>query len=215
MADSTDPQFYKFPKTPHVAGSSTVDDDEVLPASQLSSAGTTFPGAERVVIQEKVDGANVGVHFEEQWSPLIQKRGGLVATNEKPQYSVFRDWVFARLELLWDILGSKYVLFGEWLWNKHAIGYDKLPDYLVVFDVFDKVTKEFLAFARVEALIANRLPLVPLLNSITLATPAKPATAKAKAPAGVGSTGHQDIYKAVTQLLLRPSHFGTEQQEGV
>jgi len=94
-------------RTPHVAGSATVDDDEVLPASQLATAGSSFKGATRVVIQEKVDGANVGIHFEEQWSPIVQKRGGIVGASEKPQYSVFRDWVFAHLELLWDILQDR------------------------------------------------------------------------------------------------------------
>jgi hypothetical protein len=59
-----------------------VDDDEVIPVSLLRN--------KYVVIQEKVDGANVSVHFHQQWKPVVQKRSGIVANNEKPQYDVFR-----------------------------------------------------------------------------------------------------------------------------
>lgn len=30
--------------------------------------------------------------------------------GEKAQYNVFRDWVFANMEMLWNILGTKYVI---------------------------------------------------------------------------------------------------------
>ncbi len=62
---------------------------------------------------KKVDGANVGVHFEEEWNPIIQKRSGVLETSEKDQYNVFRNWVFEHLEDLWQILKTDYVLFGE------------------------------------------------------------------------------------------------------
>lgn len=66
---------------------------------------------------EKVDGANVGVHFEEQWQPICQKRGGVLAAHEKPQYDVFRNWTFEHMEELWDVLHTDYCMFGEWLWR--------------------------------------------------------------------------------------------------
>lgn len=40
--------------------------------------------------QEKVDGANVGVHFEQEWEPIMQKRSDLLQAKEKPQYDVFK-----------------------------------------------------------------------------------------------------------------------------
>lgn len=93
-------QFYKFPKTPHLVGSSTVDDDQILSKADLKA----FASNCYVVIQEKVDGtlilyphaprvncfslisgANVGVHFDREWEPVIQKRGGIIGSGEKPQ----------------------------------------------------------------------------------------------------------------------------------
>ena len=60
-----------------------VDDDEVVPLSILSG--------KYVTIQEKVDGANVSVHFEQEWQPICQKRSGIINTGERPQYDVFRS----------------------------------------------------------------------------------------------------------------------------
>eukprot|EP01105_Mastigella_eilhardi_P011649 TRINITY_DN2681_c0_g1_i2.p2 TRINITY_DN2681_c0_g1~~TRINITY_DN2681_c0_g1_i2.p2 ORF type:complete len:226 (-),score=18.69 TRINITY_DN2681_c0_g1_i2:42-719(-) len=120
--------FYKFPRTPHIAGSAVVDDDCVLSAQQLKAqlqslchpAGHSFAA----VIQEKVDGANVGVHFEDEehrWLPTCQKRGGVIGTHEKAQYNVFQSWCAEHAEELWESLHADYVLFGEWLWCTHAI----------------------------------------------------------------------------------------------
>ncbi len=36
------------------------------------------------------------------------------------------------------VLGTQYILFGEWLAARHTVAYDKLPDVFVAFDVFDK-----------------------------------------------------------------------------
>jgi hypothetical protein len=115
----TSSTFYKFPKTDHVSGSSVVDDDNVMSLNQLQMVG------KRIIIQvkdlirllsnlkEKVDGANVSVHFEEEWQPIIQKRSGVLSTKEKPQYDVFRNWVYENMETLWKVLENRYCLFGE------------------------------------------------------------------------------------------------------
>jgi hypothetical protein len=88
--------FFKFPKTPHIAGSSVVDDDEVLSDLEVLTSFSEFvackyllklqvtnlltktAGIASVVIQEKVDGANVSIHFEEEWQPILQKRSGVI-----------------------------------------------------------------------------------------------------------------------------------------
>lgn len=102
--------FYKFPKTPHIGGSSVVDDDESITPTQLKAL---FSKGKRIIIQEKVDGANVSVHFEQEWVPIPQKRSGLILTKEKQQYNVFRDWCSENMELLFSIVGTDHVLFGE------------------------------------------------------------------------------------------------------
>ena len=47
--------FYAFPRTPHIAGSSVVDNDESMPLNAILQQALDL-GATRVVVQEKVDG---------------------------------------------------------------------------------------------------------------------------------------------------------------
>ena len=102
----SEPQFIKFPKTPHLQGSAVVDDDQIC-GLQFLTAAPKMKGFDRICIQEKVDGTNVSVHFEADWVPTVQKRSGLVGTGERPQYNAFRDWVYSNLEMMWEMLGTK------------------------------------------------------------------------------------------------------------
>jgi hypothetical protein len=198
MASSTE-TFIPFPKTPHLKGSAVVDDDESVGAAEL---GLAFKGASRLVVQEKVDGANVSAHFEQEWVPILQKRSGIIAQAEKQQYNVFRDYIFEHMESLFSVLSTRFCLFGEWLWNQHAVSYDDLPSYLLIFDVYDKETKEWLSRNRIEELFKDHLDefhLVPNLATFE-----------------VGNIDNrQDMAAAVSSLLKRKSTFSTEDQEGV
>lgn len=123
MDEAEETQFFKFPRTPHMAGSTIVDDDETTTDGQIMNV-LKLPNITTVIVQEKVDGANVSIHFQQEWEPIIQKRSasnffwkfdvfsyfvrsGIVGTGEKPQYNVFRDWVYSNLDTLWAIIGSK------------------------------------------------------------------------------------------------------------
>lgn len=88
MEKKDNPKFYRFPKTLHLEGSDIVDDDQFVSFSSLRSS--ILNQKTKLVIQEKVDGANVGIHFEQEWEPIMQKRSDLLQTKEKPQYDVFK-----------------------------------------------------------------------------------------------------------------------------
>src|SRR3989338_1581866 len=135
--------FYKYPKTLHLLGSEVVDDDESVEISGLQFKKEEDQGIEvKLIVQEKVDGANVGLHFRGEWEPLIQKRSGLIeeSQGEKRQYEVFRQWVWEHAEELYEVVGKRYVLFGEWCWAEHSVSYNALPSYFIAFDCLDKVT---------------------------------------------------------------------------
>ena len=42
------------------------------------------------------------------------------------------------------MLGTRYILYGEWLYAKHTIYYDALPHYFMEFDILDRETGRFL-----------------------------------------------------------------------
>ena len=47
-------------------------------------------------------------------------------------------------DALYSVLGTRYILYGEWLYAKHTIFYDALPHYFMEFDILDKETDRFL-----------------------------------------------------------------------
>ncbi len=152
-------RHWPYPRTDHVQGSVVVDDDgsKDVPKDWLS-------GKYLVVIQEKVDGTNVGVHFEEPWVPVPQKRSGLILQGEHEQYVRFRDFCFENVEALWNALSTRYVLFGEWLLVQHGVVYDQLSSFFIAFDALDKTDGSFLSTkAMAELLKDSGIEMVPVL----------------------------------------------------
>jgi len=162
MEQEKGPKFYKFPKTIHLGGSSVVDEDETMSKGELKTL-VNMKSKIRMVIQEKVDGANVSVHFEQEWTPIPQKRSGIIQSKEKPQYDVFRNWCYEKMEILWDMLKDEYCLFGEWLWARHSVSYNSLPDFFLAFDIMEKKTGKFLSNKKMKEIINDRLSVVPNL----------------------------------------------------
>jgi hypothetical protein len=150
---------YQFPRTPHLSGSSVVDDDRTMPTEQAAELCRTC----EVVLQEKLDGTLVGVFFDESGQPVCQKRAGLLTVREKPQYNVFRNWVRERRDQLWEILSTRWVMFGEFLWQTHAIFYDRLPDLFVAFDLFDREANSFAGSKLVVRTLSGLVTVVPEL----------------------------------------------------
>lgn len=88
----------------------------------------------KVVIEEKIDGANVGI-IKTKNSFSLQKRGSLVGTSEHEQFNRFHAW--ANTDKYDNIMAvpKGFLIYGEWAYAQHHIYYDKLPDYFLVFDV--------------------------------------------------------------------------------
>jgi hypothetical protein len=61
--------------------------------------------------------------------------------------------------MLRPVLGSHYVLYGEWVYAKHTVFYDRLPHYFLEFDVLDTTSGTFLDTTRRRGLLAG-LPVV-------------------------------------------------------
>ena len=77
------------------------------------------------------------------------------------QFDLFKRWANAHRSTLSRVLGTRYTLYGEWLYARHTIRYDCLPHYFLEFDLFDRETDEFLSTDRRRALLSSA-PLVPV-----------------------------------------------------
>lgn len=150
---------YKFPRTPHLYGSNSSHDDRMI-----SLLETNKLLSQNLRGEEKIDGTNVGIFFDEDCNLKAQNRGHILGLNEHLQYFPFKKWLSVREESLFDILGDTLILFGEWCYAKHQIYYDKLPSYFIGFDLFNKKEKKFLPRIKLNdvAEILN-ISLVPVL----------------------------------------------------
>ena len=130
----------KYPRTPHLMGSRLQPGDEDL--SQVPFSGIAM---KHIVIEEMIDGANPAVSFDDDGTLLLQSRGHyLTGGYREKHYDLFKQWASAHALILREALGSRYIMYGEWMYAKHTIYYDALPHYFMEFDLFDRETSRFL-----------------------------------------------------------------------
>jgi hypothetical protein len=154
--------LHKYPRTRHLEGSRLQPGDEDVGSVPFADLTSRF-----LVVEEKYDGANAGLHFDDAGKLWLQSRGHFLTGGPREKhFNLFKQWAHGRAALLREALPSRYVLYGEWLYAKHTIFYDQLPHYFLEFDVLDTQEDCFLSTDRRRALLAG-LPLesVPVLWS--------------------------------------------------
>lgn len=132
-------EFFRFPHTPHVAWLSVglPRDDKVLSPAE---AHALLSG--EVVVEEKLDGANLGISVE-NGELRLQNRGAYLHTPYHGQFSRAKSWIEGHQYDLMPALGDTLILFGEWCAARHSVAYDHLPDWFVAFDIYDRAEKRF------------------------------------------------------------------------
>lgn len=140
-----DKDFFRFPSTPHIQwlGAELPRDDKLLTAQEVKLLFSS-----EVQIEEKIDGANLGISFDKDGNIQAQNRGQYLLKPYMGQFENLEVWLAARENELFDLLGEHLILFGEWCAAKHSIGYEQLPDWFLVFDVFDRHTEMFWSTSR-------------------------------------------------------------------
>lgn len=154
--------FFKFPPTPHLAALGDFDprSDKLFTEAERS-AFLSGP----VIVEEKIDGANLGISFDAEGNVRLQNRGDYLQAPFLGQWTKLRSWVDGHLNSLFEHLENRYLLFGEWCFAKHSVAYDHLPDWFLGFDVYDKTVQRFLSTSRRNQLLsAIGLTDVPLLG---------------------------------------------------
>lgn len=144
--------FFKFPSTPHLATLPGVEirDDKVLAANERSA----FLGR-TLTVEEKVDGANLGISFDSSGNIRAQNRGSYLQLPGSGQWRTLKDWLNLRADALFDTLIDRYILFGEWCYARHSVCYSRLPDWFLGFDIYDKRSGRFLSVTRRDTLCSN------------------------------------------------------------
>jgi hypothetical protein len=138
--------FARFPHTPHLVwlGRSRPRGDKVLTPSQANELLM-----HEIVVEEKVDGSNVGFSVDEQGDVRVQNRGSYLSRgNSHPQFKPLFRWLELHRDALVKVLAHDFVLFGEWCYAVHSVHYSSLPDWFLAFDVLDVRESVFCSVAR-------------------------------------------------------------------
>ncbi|KAI4760905.1 hypothetical protein E4T52_07039 [Aureobasidium sp. EXF-3400] len=146
------PYIYKFPRTRHLFNiGSASRDDLILSSSDAAAFLQSSDHSTTVIVEEKVDGANLGISFDSSGTIRVQNRSHYVNSTSHAQFKKLEKWLNDHYESLSNVLDAKgsqpsrWILYGEWLFAKHSIHYTNLPDLFLAFDLFDSEAGNFLS----------------------------------------------------------------------
>lgn len=151
--------FHKFPHTPHLLwlGPGQPREDKVLSAAEVAE----FLAAE-LVVEEKADGANLGLSLGPDGRVRPQSRGNYLAPGRcHAQWNPLWPWLAERRTVLEPALADGLILYGEWCHARHTVPYDALPDWFLGFDVYEPSSGRFWSASRRNAWLAG-LDIVPI-----------------------------------------------------
>jgi len=154
--------LHKYPRTPHLEGSKLqLGDEGLLQIPFASIAG------KKIIVEEKCDGTNAAISFNESGTLLLQSRGHyLTGGYREKHFNLLKQWANIHQSSLYQVLGKRYVMYGEWVYAKHTIFYDNLPHYFLEFDIYDREKDIFLdTFSRHAMLSGLPIVSVPVLEN--------------------------------------------------
>lgn len=197
----------KYPRTAHLEGSRLQPGDEDMqsaPFSQLVGRS--------LVVEEKIDGQNAGISFGTAGELLLQSRGHFLRGGAREaSFAPLKGWAQRHRAALHDVLGARYVLFGEWCYAKHTVFYDALPHWFLAFDLYDKEHDLFVDTPTRRRVLAGapvvEVPVLAMKSFTSLAemlTLLGPSTCKTPAwrtalRAAAEQVAHLDVERTVTE----------------
>ncbi len=150
----------KFPRTAHAINlGAATRDDKVLAMSDLNNWIQQSASNQnlRVLIEEKVDGANIGFSIHPtNHNIIVQNRSHFITSQYHAQFSPLDKWILEHSQELWSILvPGRHILYGEWLYATHSVSYNMLPSYFIAYDLFDIVTNSYLPRSELAVMLSQ------------------------------------------------------------
>lgn len=132
--------FFRFPRTPHIAwlGTGAPRDDKLLSPVEVDEL---LQGA--VIVEEKLDGANLGFSAGPDGRLRAQNRGQYLTDPPGGQFQRLPEWMALHGQTLAEALDDQLIAFGEWCAARHSLDYPALPDWWLLFDVYDRQERNF------------------------------------------------------------------------
>ena len=96
---------------------------------------------DRVIVQEKLDGSNVGVILLNSEVVAITRAGYKANTSPYAMHHSFNAWVNIHRDRFRAVLKEGERLCGEWMLVAHGTKYDLPHEPFVAFDIMQNVLK--------------------------------------------------------------------------
>ena len=153
--------FFKFPSTPYIETDTSIQRSDKI----LSKREVRDILSRPVTIEEKIDGANLGISFSCNGEIQLQNRGAYLMEPFDGQWKPLNNWINCHEEKLFDVLMNEFILYGEWCYARHSVYYNNLPDWFIGFDIFDIKKRRFLSVQRRNLMLEQmNVKLVPELG---------------------------------------------------
>lgn len=145
-----------FPRTPYVPYKykDTVSKRLTLDRVATKEEAEEIFNSHEVRFEEKIDGSNIALRFEDDLLFVKNRRGfldqrGLLdgRGSTKDQYSPIWNFAYSmkdNFDKLEKYLGFTPTVYGEWVYARHTISYDLLPSYFIGFDIYYEKGEYFL-----------------------------------------------------------------------
>jgi len=114
--------------------------------------------------EEKIDGASMGISWYKD-GPILRNRNHIlnkgfskIRTPAKEQFKSAWNYVHDHKDdiiKVSEILDSPVTIYGEWMFAKHSIYYDKLPSLFIAYDIWSVLDNKFLSPVRVNSILSE------------------------------------------------------------
>jgi hypothetical protein len=155
----------------HLYGSRLGPGDHHIHEGQTKAMTEALPKRDWLVVQEKVDGSNVGVcKLNGEIYPLV-RAGWDARTSPREQHQMFARWVERNVSRFAVVLAEGQRICGEWMAQAHGTKYALPHEPFVAFDIFD-ANDERLTHARFNSAVAGAFATPHVFHSAAEAFPA-------------------------------------------
>lgn len=147
----------------------------ILPRYPSTSVADGLLSIHKWHIEEKVDGANCGILYQDKMFYVRNRdhflsRSHVAKTAAKKQFVPLWEFLYSNKNKFNELnkqFGRPLILYAEWLWYVHGVRYTSLHSPLLIFSLFDPEYKKFLDPIVTKRLIeSSELPSVPYLSEI-------------------------------------------------
>ncbi len=132
---------------PHLSNSKKGPADKNINIGQEKIATLkTRDNLDNVIVQEKLDGSNVGAALLNDKIIAMTRRGYLADTSPFEMHHIFDNWVKENEERFRSVLIEGERICGEWMIDAHGTKYNLPHEPFVAFDIFNSKNKRILYY---------------------------------------------------------------------